>query len=357
MVEKFPIFASTQRTYGETVFSVLGKGKQHAWMVYSEWFKKGKVSSSDPWVEKQASALVEEIIQSTDFSLPEIADVKEDDGILKFLLRYQDGVESESVLIPMQAGNTLCISTQIGCKMGCVFCETGRMGLLRHLSAKEIIVQVFYARILLKHPVRNLVFMGMGEPLDNYEEVMKAVAVLTDSAGLGFGPSHITISTSGLVDAIYRLIDEADPALNLAVSVNASNDSLRNRIMPVNKKWNMAQLKEAMAAYCQHPRRQIFIEYVLLKGMNDTLEHAQELADYLQGLKVKVNVIPYNHQSNSRFSTPTLNELNEFVNYMRSRGYQTLVRNPKGIQIMAACGQLGNKQLRQKLRNHSLRII
>jgi len=267
----------------------------------------------------------------------------------KFLLQFADGLESESVVIPMQAGETLCISSQIGCKMGCAFCETGRMGLLRHLSVGEIIAQVFSARFLLKKQVRNIVFMGMGEPFDNFETVMQAVRVLTEPTGLAFGPSRLTLSTSGHVAAIYRMIEEADPALNLAVSVNAPNDAVRNRIMPVNKKWNMAQLKEAMSAYCAHPRREIFVEYVLLKDVNDSLESADQLAEYLKNLRVKVNLIPYNAQSRDRFSPPAEEQQTAFLDRMRSHGYYTLLRLPKGKAIMAACGQLGNLQLRKNL--------
>lgn len=227
--------------------------------------------------------------------------------------------------------------------MGCTFCETGRMGKLRSMSAEEIVAQVF----LVRQSVRNIVFMGMGEPLDNFEEVMRAVEVLTDPSGLRFGPSRITISTSGVVPGIYQLIERADPALNLAVSVNAPCDELRRKIMPVNVKWDMAALYEAMRAYCSHPRRQILVEYVLLKDFNDSLECADLLGAYLQGLNVKINLIPYNPQSRSRFAPPEPEVREKFAERLRELGYMTLLRGTKGRQIMAACGQLGNLQLRR----------
>jgi 23S rRNA (adenine2503-C2)-methyltransferase len=317
--------------------------------VYSEWYRKGSVSSEEGWIEPQARALVAQILELTDFSLPELALTKIEGGLTKFLLRYPDRVESESVLIPMQAGNTLCISSQIGCQMGCGFCETGRMGLLRNLNPQEITAQVFYARLILKVPVRNIVFMGMGEPLDNYENVLAAVKVLTDPTGFAFGPSNITISTSGVVDKILKLIDDVDPALNLAVSVNASNDAVRTKVMPVNRKWNMAALKEAMQAYCRHPRRKILAEYVMMQGINDQIEHAYELADYLQGLPVKINLIPYNAQSNPRYQPSSPEQIDSFMRVLKEKGYQVWLRNPKGKGIMAACGQLGNKELRLKI--------
>ncbi len=343
------IFSHTQESFAEAVFLLLGKGRQHAAKLYSDWFRKGHVRDYALWAEPQALSLVEKMIEAVDFSLPLLSRVKEEGSTVKFLLQFADRLESESVLIPMEAGNTLCISSQVGCKMGCAFCETGKMGLIRHLSCEEIVAQVFVARFVLGKEVRNSVFMGMGEPFDNYEAVMRAVAVLTDMGGLGFGPSRITISTSGKVDEIRRMTREADPALNLAVSVNAPSDAVRNKIMPVNRQWNMAELKSAMLEYCAHPRREILAEYVLIKGVNDSLESADQLADYLSGLKVKVNLIPYNPQTRDRFAPPEEEQREAFLRRMREHGYQTLLRGTKGQKIMAACGQLGNVQLRREL--------
>jgi len=336
-----PILSHTQEEFSQKIFSLFGKGKRHAGLLYSQWMREGKVDPKG-WAEKQALGLVEKTIQMTDFSLPPIVKTQESEGTLKFLLKFPEGLESESVAIPMESGTTLCISSQIGCKMGCAFCETGRMGLLKNLKPEEIVAQVFSARFQLGVKVRNIVFMGMGEPLDNYDAVMQAVKILIDPKGLGFGPSRITISTSGDVPKIYQLIEETPPALNLAVSINASNDTLRNRLMPVNRRWDMKALKKAMEAYCAHPRRLIFAEYVLLKGVNDSLENADELAHYLSGLSVKVNLIPYNPQSRDRFAPPELEVQEAFTERLRLQGYQVLLRRHKGRAIMAACGQLGN---------------
>jgi 23S rRNA (adenine2503-C2)-methyltransferase len=343
------ILRHTQESYSEAIQNKLGKGRIQAAAIYAHWIRFGKFPEAEGWNEKQSWPLAQEIIALTDVALPEFILKKEEGAAAKFLLKFGDRLESETVVIPMEAGITLCVSSQVGCRMGCTFCETGRMGLLRHLTAQEIVSQVFYARHELKAAVRNIVFMGMGEPFDNYDEVMQAVKVLCDPAGFGFGPSRITISTSGKVDAIDRMTQEADPALNLAVSVNGPNDLIRQKIMPVNRQWNMAQLKEAMLRYCEHPRRQILAEYVLLQGVNDSLESADELADYLSGVRVKINVIPYNPQSKDRFAPPSLEGMEAFVARLRSRGYQVLLRHSKGQKIMAACGQLGNLQLRKQL--------
>lgn len=349
MSHKISIFSLTQKQFAEQVVDRLGKGAYHASQIYSDWFKEGAVSSSKEWIEPQAKALVEEIIQMTDFTLPRLSLEKQEGEVSKFLLEFEDGFESESVMIPMQFGMTLCISSQVGCKMGCAFCETGKMGRIRHLSVQEIVAQVFYARFHLQKKVRNIVFMGMGEPFDNYFSVMQAIRVLTCYGGMSFGPSRITVSTSGLVDKIYEFASEADPAINLAISVNAPNDVIRNRLMPVNKVWDMAKLKEAMEHYCSHPRREILAEYVLIANVNDSLDHARELAEYLQGLKVKINLIPYNPQSRDVFSPPSEESKEAFLSYLRECGYKTLLRGTKGRQIMAACGQLGNRKQRERL--------
>jgi 23S rRNA (adenine2503-C2)-methyltransferase len=343
------IFSHTQESYCKAMFALFGKGRHHAARLYSDWYRKSHVRDIRGWAEPQAVALVRKMIDATDFVLPERSAVNEEGETIKFLLKFSDGLESESVLIPMEAGTTICISSQVGCKMGCTFCETGKMGLIRHLNCEEIVAQVFWARFGLAKTVRNIVFMGMGEPFDNYDAVMRAVAVLTDIGGMGFGPSRITISTSGKIDAILRMSREADPALNLAVSVNAPTDAIRNRIMPVNKQWGMAELKHAMQEYCAHPRREILIEYVLLKGINDSLEAADLLAEYLRGIRVKVNLIPYNPQTRDRFAPPEIEDREAFLKRMRDRGYQTLLRGTKGQQIMAACGQLGNVNVRREL--------
>lgn len=342
------IFSYTQHQFAEEVYRQLSKGKRHAALLYAQWFREGKVQPED-FAEPQALSLIEEMKKGIDFSVPEIISQLKDGDTEKFLLRLVDGLETESVLVPMQSGITLCISSQVGCKMGCAFCETGRMGLLRSLTAAEIVMQVFVAKLVLNSSVRNIVFMGMGEPFDNYDNVMQAIRILTDPAGLGFGPSRITVSTSGCVPELKKFKQEADPAINLAVSINAPNDEIRSRIMPVNHRWNLAELKEVLLEYCAHPRREILIEYVLLKDINDSFECADQLGELLRGLRVKVNLIPYNSQRKSRFQPPDMPIQEAFTRRMREHGYQVLLRHHKGRGIMAACGQLGNKALRKKL--------
>lgn len=345
--QKIPIFHHTHQSFSDAIFKAFGKGHVHAGLIYEEFFRKGVVVAGDP-AFANAKVLLGSILESVDFSTHlQLGQEKSDGETGKILLQTEDGLEVESVLIPMQAGGTLCVSSQVGCRMGCAFCETGRMGLLRNLTAGEIVSQVFIAKHWLGFDMRNVVFMGMGEPFDNYDHVMQAVRILCDPRGLGFGKRHLTISTSGCVEGIRKMMAEGEQAPNLAVSVNAPSDDERNRLMPVNRRHNMAELYEAMRDYCATTRRQILIAYVLLKGVNDTLDHADRLADYLQGLDVKVNLIPYNPQTRDRYQPPDGGTLDAFVLRLRERGYLTLLRLTKGKDIMAACGQLGNLKLRR----------
>lgn len=316
-------------------------------LIYEELLRRGTHTGSHP-AFNNAQELLKDLLAHIDLTMPTLNQSKEDRSTSKFLLKTHDQLEMESVLIPMQSGGTLCVSSQVGCRMGCAFCETGRMGLLRNLTTEEIVSQIFIARHQLQLSFRNVVFMGMGEPFDNYEAVLQAVRVLQDPKGFGFGRKNITISTSGLVAGIDQLANEGTHGPNLAVSITAPNNALRNRLMPVNRKHSLEELHAAMKRYSEATGRSILIAYVLMKGQNDSLEHADGLADYLQGLPVKINLIPYNAQSRDRFQPSEPEVLNDFSVRLRSRGYYTLLRVTKGDRIMAACGQLGNVAKKQQ---------
>jgi 23S rRNA (adenine2503-C2)-methyltransferase len=334
-----PILAQTSETYSSTLLDRLGRGKIQSQIIYSEWFKKGAFTGSDP-AFNNCPELLSEIIKNTDLTLPEVLTKLDENQTGKFLLRTEDNLEIESVILPMKAGWTLCVSSQIGCKMGCSFCETAKMGLIRNLSTEEIVAQLFIAIHHFKVPIRYIVFMGMGEPFDNFEAVVGAIEVFCDTRGFNLGRKHITLSTSGRVDGIKTLI-EKDIGVNLAVSVNAPNDQVRNRLMPVNRSYDMATLKEAMLLYCKTLKRKIFVEYVLIEGRTDSLENAKELAEYLRDLDVTLNLIPYNPMRKGIFRAPSEEQIEAFSLAMRELGYLTFVRTTFGQRIMAACGQLG----------------
>lgn len=346
-LNKIPLFAHTENSFASEIFRRLGKGFQHASRVYSQMMRTGAINRQDPHF-KNGQELIDAIEEQTDLTLPLITGHIEEGNTGKFLLSTHDQLFVESVRIPMQAGGTLCVSSQVGCRLGCAFCETGRMGLLRNLTPEEIVAQVYIAKHQLGFKMRNIVFMGMGEPFDNYDAVMQAVRVLTDPKGLGFGKRHLTVSTSGLIHGIQRFTNEPGEMPNLAVSISAAEDGLRNKLMPINRKHDLQQLYGAMLAYNKKSGREILVAYVLLKGVNDTLEHADTLAGYLRGLSVKINVIPYNRQTSDRFTAPEEDHIDEFIQRLRQEGYYTLRRGTKGDRIMAACGQLGNLELKKR---------
>ncbi|ADI38157.1 23S rRNA (adenine(2503)-C(2))-methyltransferase RlmN [Waddlia chondrophila] len=335
-----PILSHTRESYSQAVAKALGKGLQHAALLYREWMRTGNVSSKHP-AFYNAPLLYEEILQVTDFSLPEISHQLTDGDVRKLLIRFDDGNVVESVVIPMQFGLSLCVSSQAGCRMGCTFCQTGRIGLKRHLRSEEIVAQGFIARHVLRLPIRNIVFMGMGEPMDNFDAVSQAIKVFSDQGGMAFGMRHLTVSTVGRVDGIRRFVSEVNPAVNLAVSINAPNDALRKTLMPLTRKYSLGTIKEALLDYCSHPRRSVLIGYVLIKGVNDSLELADELAAYIKGLRAKVNLIPYNPQESDPYETPESESVNAFAARLRAQGVSTLLRQTKGDEMMAACGQLG----------------
>lgn len=264
------------------------------------------------------------------------------DGTRKYLLRVEKDDRIECVFIKQPKRNTLCVSSQVGCAMGCRFCRTATMGLRRHLSPSEIVRQVLLAIDDAKEfgdAFENLVFMGMGEPLHNVENVIKALEIIRDASGLNISGRRITVSTSGLVPAIERF-GAANLDVNLAVSLNATDDETREQVMPVNKRWNIAALLQALREFPMKPRRCITIEYVMLGGVNDRREDLVRLPKLLHGLRAKVNLIPYNMNAGLGFTTPSKERILEWQHALLSHGLSTTIRWSKGPDIDAACGQL-----------------
>ncbi|MFP4475477.1 MAG: 23S rRNA (adenine(2503)-C(2))-methyltransferase RlmN [Desulfatibacillaceae bacterium] len=263
------------------------------------------------------------------------------DGTVKFLHRLRDGERIESVLIPERDHSTLCVSTQVGCAMGCAFCRTGSGGLVRNLTPGEIIAQVRDAALFAGEQGRltNLVFMGMGEPLANYDNLVAALGIITSADhGLAFAGRRVTVSTAGLASKIPLL--GADTSANLAISLNAATDEVRDRIMPVNKRWNMEALLAACRNFPLRKGRRITFEYVLLAGVNDTESDAGKLVKLLHGIPAKINLIPYNPHDESPFSRPAPEAVQRFQDILHDRHMTSVIRKSKGDDILAACGQL-----------------
>jgi 23S rRNA (adenine2503-C2)-methyltransferase len=269
------------------------------------------------------------------------------DGTRKLRLVTADGSSIESVLIPDGDKTTQCISSQVGCAVDCQFCATAKLGLQRNLDAGEIVDQVYIARRLLAEvePARqltNLVYMGMGEPLHNYDNVVRSLRILTHNKGAKLSHRRITLSTAGLVPKLEKLGAE-DVRPNLAVSLNAASDAVRDAIMPINRKWNIARLLAALRAYPLEQRRRITFEYVLLAGVNDSLRDAAQLAKLLRGVKCKVNLIPWNPHPEAPYARPEPAVVDAFQAECKRLGLPTYLRTPRGDDIDAACGQLANR--------------
>lgn len=332
--------------------SRFGKGEHHAKAFFRAIHRDGIREAREIPAFADNPALAEAVAAQLPVHLPPIRGRLGDGATYKFLLRLRDGLESESVVIPMRTYKSLCVSSQVGCKMGCAFCETARLGHLRDLEAGEIVAQVLVARHVLGEPVENVVFMGMGEPMDNLDEVLRAVRILSDQRGLAIPLPSITLSTSGHVDGIRRLArlaalppPEGFPRLRLAVSLNAPDDALRSELMPVNRRWDLAQLREALLEYpLPRPRDRLFLEYVLLEGLNDSREHALGIADLLRGTRACVNLIPFNPGPDSPFRRPPEERVDAFHRWLLEAGQYSRIRGAKGVEAMAACGQLGNPE-------------
>jgi 23S rRNA (adenine2503-C2)-methyltransferase len=270
------------------------------------------------------------------------------EGTRKLRVVTRDGKSIETVLIPDGDKLTQCISSQVGCALDCQFCATAKMGLVRNLDAGEIVDQVYRGQTLLaaEEPGRritNLVYMGMGEPLHNYAAVTRSIAILTGELGANLSQRRITVSTVGLVPGIERLGKDGTVRPNLAVSLNASSDEVRDRIMPVNKKWPISRLLAALRAYPLEHRRRITFEYVLLAGVNDSMDDADRLAQILRGMKCKVNLIPWNPHPGAPYQRPSAAAIEAFQNRVKARGLAAYLRTPRGDDIDAACGQLANR--------------
>ena len=269
----------------------------------------------------------------------------EEDGLIKFITRLNDGLCIESVIIPMSSYSTLCVSSQVGCKMGCAFCETGSNGFYRNLNTEEIVGQIYTARFHFGYEIRNVVIMGMGEPLDNFDNVSQAIGIISDQRGFNIAKRHITLSTVGMAEGLKKLSGLGWQDLKLAISLNAPNDKIRSRIMPINHTFPMEKLRKALMDYPLKRKSVIFIEYVLIKGLNDTRESARQLAEYLKPLKTKVNLIPVNPNtySDTRFETPSQEDMNRFYSWLTENGLFVRKRTARGLGLMAACGQLGER--------------
>lgn len=332
-----PNFFSLPLPHLEAHFSGLGKEKFRAQQIY-KWVYEKQVTN--PELMTNLSKDFRNAIQNQfEFSLPTMVDRRESvDGTVKYLFDIGREQTVEAVMIPSDDRMTLCLSSEVGCNMACSFCFTGKQKLKRRLTAGEIVGQFLQVKSDMGDKrISNIVFMGMGEPLDNTEAVFNAIEVLKSDFGLNLGRKKITVSTSGLVPQI-PLVTES--GTRLAVSLNAPNDAIRSKIMPINKKYPLSQLIDACLTHARKSKDRVTFEYVLLKDVNDEIDHAKQVAQLLKNVPSKINLIPFNEHPDSGFLRPPRNRVFQFQRYLLDQGFNVTIRRTMGRDIFAACGQL-----------------
>ena len=321
----------------EDYFILMGEKKYKATQVF-EWLYRHNEYNINNF-----SNIKKDIINklksdfTTEFII--IEKVLEGQDVKKFLFRLLDGEKIEAVLMEHNYGLSVCVSSQVGCNMGCRFCESGRLKKVRNLETFEIVQQILLIQEYINKRIDSVVVMGIGEPFDNYDNIVRFIKIINDAKGLAIGARHITVSTCGLVPKIDEF-SNLDLQVNLALSLHAARDSVRNRIMPVNKVYNIDTVIAAIKRYIAKTNRRVTIEYVMLNMVNDTLEDAQALVNLIKGMNVYVNLIPYNETKNIEFSKSSKERINKFYEYLTTSGINVTVRREFGGNIKAACGQL-----------------
>jgi len=330
----------------ESLFADMGEKPFRARQVM-QWIYGRSVYELDQMTDLSV-ALRQSLADRLTFDLPEIQQ-REDatDGVVKWQLRAGHKQAIETVFIPEADRGTLCVSSQVGCMLNCSFCSTARQGFNRNLSSGEIIAQVWVAASALgqktdgERLISNVVMMGMGEPLLNYDNVVRAMGVMLDDYGYGLSKRRVTLSTAGVIPALRQLREDCD--VSLAVSLHAADDLLRNQLVPLNKKYPIRELLDACKDYVGEGRRRVTFEYVLLAGVNDSDVHARQLARCLEGVPAKVNLIPFNPFPETRYKRSSNNRIQRFFEILNKAGIVTITRRTRGDDIDAACGQLAGQ--------------
>lgn len=325
----------------ENYFIDNGDKKYRASQVFY-WLYEKRVTSFE-----EMTNLSKEIIKKlqNDFSIERPIIVKEehDKDVSKFLFKLSDNEHIESVLMYHDYGLSLCISSQVGCNMACAFCESGRRKKVRNLKPSEMLLQIIEIEKIIKKRISHVVIMGIGEPFDNYDNLVTFLDNANNHKGLCIGSRHITVSTCGIVPKIYEF-SNLPYQVNLAISLHAANDELRSKLMPVNKAYPLKDLMTAIKDYLKKTGRRVTFEYILLKDINDTKEDAKNLAKLVKGMNAYINLIPFNENSNSKFKRPKNDEIMKFYDIIKKEGINVTVRREFGSKISAACGQLRSKK-------------
>lgn len=326
----------------ENYFLEIGETKFRTAQVF-DWLYIKRVTSFDLMTN-----LKKDLIKylKENFSMDTIKLVKKqsDVDVKKYLFELYDGNKIEAVLMNHDYGNSLCVSTEVGCNMGCRFCESGRLKKVRNLFAFELVLQILKVEEDIKERVSHVVLMGIGEPFDNYDNVMKFINIINDPKGINIGIRHITVSTCGIVPKIKEFTKEKT-GVNLAISLHAPTDLVRDKIMPINKAYKIGDIMDAVRDYIAKTNRRVTFEYILLKGVNDSEECAIKLVNLLKGVNCYVNLIPYNETSHIEYKTSPKVTINRFYDILKEGNINVTIRREFGSKVSAACGQLRSEQI------------
>ena len=311
-----------------------------------DWLYKKRVSSFDEMTNLKKE-LITKLTEDFTIGLLELVKKEEDTGVKKYLFNLSDNNKIECVLMFHDYGNSLCISTELGCNMGCAFCESGRLKKVRNLNTYEIVEQILLIEKDINRKIDSVVIMGIGEPFDNYDNIIEFIKIINHAKGLQIGARHITVSTCGLIPKIKEF-SNLNLQVNLAISLHASNDELRSKIMPINKAYPLKDLISTLKEYIAKTNRRVTIEYVMLKEVNDREENARELANLLKNMNVYVNLIPYNETSHIEYKRTNKEDIMKFYDVLKKNNINVTIRKEFGKGIDAACGQLRAKEVNKE---------
>lgn len=326
----------------ENYFLSIGEKKFKAVQVF-EWLYQKREANLDGWTNIKKE-IREKIRGDFSFTTPKIMKREKDNLTEKYLIELSDSERIEAVLMRHDYGNSVCVSSQVGCNMGCAFCESGRLKKVRNLETYEMVCQILLIEELIQERISSVVIMGIGEPLDNYDNVINFIKIINDAKGIAIGARHITLSTCGLIPKMKELMN-LPLQINLAISLHASNNELRSKLMKVNRMYNLSELIDTIKEYIDKTNRRVTIEYVMLNNINDGICNALELANLLKGLNVYVNLIPYNETNHLEFKKSEKSQIMKFYDTLKKNKINVTIRKEFGSKISAACGQLRSKEV------------
>ena len=318
-------------------FTSQGEKSYKATQVF-EWLYEKRVTSFDEMTNIKKE-VIDYLKQNYNLNKLKILKKQIGDDVVKYLFELEDNNKIEAVLMKHDYGNSLCVSSQVGCNMGCSFCESGRLKKVRNLEAYEIVLQILQVEEDLNLKISHVVMMGIGEPFDNYENVIKFVKIINDPKGIELGSRHITISTCGIIPKIKEFMS-LDLQVNLAISLHASNNELRSKLMKINKAYSLDELMTVIKEYIEKTNRRVTFEYIMLKDVNDKKENALELSKLLKGINCYVNLIPYNETSHIEYKKSSKDTIMSFYDILKKNNINVTIRREFGSKVSAACGQL-----------------